>query len=255
MDLPLLEEDFEYEGVIEPAQVVSKDVELPERGVLCFFGDIVAGVVAAGRHSARQLTTLSSVAGPTPVWEIDVSGQRLAVFQPGVGAPLAAGYLEEVIAMGCRRLVACGGSGALVPELVAGHAVVVDSALRDEGTSYHYVPPSRIIEADAAAVSAVVDALHRGGIAHVVGRTWTTDAFYRETRPRVERRVGEGCIVVEMEAAALLAVARYRQVAFGQLLLASDSLAGEVWDQRGWIGARAARERVFWAAADAALGI
>lgn len=254
MDLPLLEGDFEYEGVIEPAHVVNKDLVLPERGVLCFFGDIVAGLVA-GWPSARKLTTLSSEAGSNPVWEIEVSGQPLAVFQPGVGAPLAAGFLEEVIAMGCRRLVACGGAGALVPELVMGHAVVVDSALRDEGTSYHYLPPSRIIEADGRAVAAMVGVLDRGGIAHVVGRTWTTDAFYRETRPRVERRVGEGCIVVEMEAAALLAVARYRQVAFGQLLLAGDSLAGEVWDHRGWIGAYAARERVFRAAADAAVAI
>lgn len=254
MDLPLLEGDFEHEGVIEPAHVITKDVVFPDRGVLCFFGDVVAGVVA-GRPGARQLATLSSEAGSNPVWEIEVSGQRLAVFQPGVGAPLAAGFLEEVIAMGCRKLVACGGAGALVPDLVAGHAVVVGSALRDEGTSYHYVPPSRIIEADARAVTAIGGVLDRAGIAHVVGRTWTTDAFYRETRPRVERRVGEGCIVVEMEAAALLAVARYRQVAFGELLLASDSLAGKVWDHRGWRGARAARERLFWAAADAALVI
>lgn len=198
---------------------------------------------------------LSSEAGPHPVWEIELDGRRLAVFQPGVGAPLAAGFLEEVIAMGCRRLIACGGAWALIPDLVMGHAVVVDSAVRDEGTSHHYVPPSRVIDANPHAVATMTGTLSRAGIAHVVGRTWTTDALYRETRTRVDRRVAEGCIVVEMEAAALFAVAQYRKVTLGQMLLAGDSLAGETWDDRRWMAARTAREALFLAAAEAALGL
>jgi uridine phosphorylase len=98
-----------------------------------------------------------------------------------------------------------------------------------------------------------VKACDTAGIAHVVGRTWTTDAIYRETRARVERRVAEGSVVVEMEAAALLAVARYREVAFGQVLLAGDSLAGATWDDRGWMSAGEAREALFWVAAEAAV--
>ncbi len=250
MSLPLLEDDFESEGLLQPAQVVP-DVTLPECGVLCFFGDVVAETVAV-RPDARRRAVLSNEAGSTTVWDIEVSGRRVAVLQPGVGAPLAAAFLEEVIAMGCWRLIACGGSGALVPDLVKGHAVVVKSALRDEGTSHHYVPASRTIDADSHAVATVVAALQRGGVAHVVGRTWTTDAIYRETRDRADRRVGEGCVVVEMEAAALIAVARFRNIMFGHLLLASDSLAGDTWDDRGWMSAQAARERLFWVAVEAA---
>lgn len=253
MDLPLFEDDFSAEGVIEPARVVPA-VDMPERAVLCFFGDVVRELVA-GRADARRVTTLSSEAGTSPVWEITVSGRRLAVFQPGVGAPWAAAFLEEAIAMGCHRLVACGGAGALVPELALGHAVVVNSAVRDEGTSHHYCPASRVIEADPQPIATLVQASEAAGIAHVVGRTWTTDAIYRETRERVERRVAEGCLVVEMEAAALLAVARYRKVAFGQVLLAGDSLAGQTWDDRGWMSARAARERLFWTAAETAVNL
>jgi uridine phosphorylase len=250
VDLPLLEEDFESEGLIQPARIVP-DVELPECAVLCFFREVVADTVAV-RPDARRRAVLSSEAGSTPVWDIEVSGRRLAVFQPGVGAPLAAAFLEEVIAMGCRRLIACGGAGALIPDLVKGHAVVVNSAVRDEGTSHHYLPASRTIDADPHAVATMTSALQRGGVAHVVGRTWTTDAIYRETRGRVERRVAEGCVVVEMEAAALIAVARYRDVTLGHLLLASDSLAGETWDDRGWMSAREARDKLFWVAAEAA---
>jgi uridine phosphorylase len=253
MDVPLLEGDFTAEGMIEPARVVP-EVDMPECAVACFFGEVVNEVVP-GRPDARQVTVLSSEAGPSPVWEIELSGRRLAVFQPGVGAPLAAGYLEEVIAMGCRRLVACGGAGALVPELVMGHAVVADSAVRDEGTSYHYLPADRVVDADPHAVATLVEVLDTAGVAHVRGRTWTTDAFYRETRSRVERRLAEGCVLVEMEAAALIAVAKYRGVSFGQVLLAGDSLAGESWEHRGWTSARAARERLFWIAAEAALSL
>jgi uridine phosphorylase len=220
--------------------------------VLCFFGEIVAETVAA---RARRVATLTSEAGRNPVWEIEFSGHRLAVYQPGVGAPLAAGFLEEVIAMGGRKFVACGGAGALVPGLDLGHPVVVDGAVRDEGTSHHYAPPARVIDADPQAVAVLRDTLARHDVAHTVGRTWTTDALYRETRTRVERRVAEGCVTVEMEAAALFAVARYRDVTLGQLLIAGDTLAGETWDHRGWMSARDARERLFWLAVEAVLAL
>lgn len=73
----------------------------------------------------------------------------MAVFHPGVGAPIAVGFLEEVIAAGGRSFVAAGGAGALLPDLVLGHPVIVESAVRDEGTSFHYAAPSRTIDADA----------------------------------------------------------------------------------------------------------
>lgn len=248
VDLPLLEKDFDSPAIIEPARVVA-DVDMPECAVVCFFGDVVETV--GSRADTEQVTELVSEAGRNPVWEIELSGRRLAVFQPGVGAPWAAAFLDEVIAMGVRRVIACGGAGALVPDLVMGHAIVVDSALRDEGTSHHYLPPSRVLDVDAGVVRTIVGTLDGAGVAHVVGRTWTTDAIFRETRADVERRVAEGCVVVEMEAAALLAVARYRRVTFGQLLLAGDTLAGETWDDRGWTSAHEAREKLFWLAAGA----
>lgn len=214
-------------------------------------GDVVTDVVAV-RPEARQITTLSSEAGRVPVWEIEVFGTRLAVLQPGVGAPLAGGFCEELIARGARRLIGCGGAGALVPDLALGHAIVVDSAVRDEGTSHHYLAASPVIEADSTAVSALTGALHKAGLAYTVGRTWTTDAIYRETRTRMARRIEQGCLTVEMEAAALLAITRYRNVSFGQVLLAADSLAGQSWDDRGWMSAVRARTRLFWIAAETA---
>jgi uridine phosphorylase len=250
MDLPLLEDDLGSSAVIEPSEVISP-IDMPACVVLCFFSEVLAGLAA--RDDVPELKVLEAAHGPHPVYEVERAGQRLAVLHPGVGAPLAAGFFEEAIALGGRTFVAVGGAGALVPELVLGHAVVVDGAVRDEGTSLHYLAPSRMVEADRDGVLALQETLTAAGVPFVTARTWTTDAMYRETRARVDRRVAEGCATVDMEAAALIAVARYRGVQFAQVLYAGDSLAGASWDKRGWTAAVSVRERLFWHAADAAL--
>lgn len=176
----------------------------------------------------------------------------VAVLHPGVGAPLAAMFLENLAAMGVRTVVGVGGAGALLPELTLGHAVVLGSALRDEGTSLHYLPPSRTVDADPDGVALLTGVLDRAGIPRVVGRSWTTDAIYRETPARVERRRAEQCAVVDMEAAALVAVARRIGVGYAQLFLAADSLAGPAWEHRGWTTAREARAGLFELAVTAA---
>lgn len=196
MDVPLLEDDSGSPGVIEPWQMAPEGIDMPQRAVLCFFADVLRDIVAV-RPEARQVTALTSEAGTSPVWEIELAGKRLAVLQPGVGAPWAAASLDEIVAMGCRRVITCGAAGALTPELVLGHAVVVDSAVRDEGTSYHYLPPDRVVHAAEAPVRSTAKALADAGIPHTVGRSWSTDAIYREARERVRQRVDEGCVVVE----------------------------------------------------------
>ena len=111
--------------------------------------------------------------------------------------------------------------------------VVPTAAIRDEGTSYHYLAAAGPSPVGAGGRGDPCDAA-RHGVPHVTGTTWTTDALYRETRDKVARRVAEGCLTVEMEAAAFFAVAAFRGVAFGQLLYAGDDLSGDGWDQRGW---------------------
>jgi len=222
---------------------------MPPRAVACFFGDVVTRIAA--EREARQAAHLYSEHGVHPIFELEHRDERVAFFQPGVGAPLAALFLEEAIDYGCRALVACGGAGALDGDLAVGHPVVVSAAVRDEGTSYHYLAPSRLVEAAPPVVSAIEGVLGRSGVPFTTGTTWSTDAAYRETREKVALRRAEGCITVEMEAAALLSVARFRGVCLGQLLYAADSLAGDAWDHRDWVHAHDAREALFWLAMDA----
>jgi uridine phosphorylase len=189
------------------------------------------------------------------VYRYEVDGRPVTVCHPGVGAPLAAGITEELAALGVRTFVACGGAGALNDELDLGHVMVVSSAVRDEGTSFHYAAPSRTINADTRGVEVIQRVLDDAEIPYFVGRTWTTDGYFRETRSRVARRIAEDCHMVDMESSAFMAVAQYRGLRFGQLLYAGDSLAGDQWDSRHWTRARPVRERLFRAAARAALSL
>ncbi len=247
---PILEFDPTRDAMIEPARTI-RPRDVPAHAVLCFFAEVIARVVE--EHGGRRVATLRSEIGDNPVYEIDYGGRRLAIVHPGVGAPLAAAFLEELIALGCRAFVAAGGAGVLVPELALGQVVVPTSAIRDEGTSYHYLPPGREVAASSDAVAAIVATLEHHGVPYVTGRTWTTDAIYRETRAKVARRVAEGCLTVEMEAAACFAVAAYRGVPFGQLLYAGDDLSGEHWDDRGWDRHANGRELLFRLAAESVL--
>jgi uridine phosphorylase len=196
---------------------------------------------------------LRSEIGTNPVYELDLNGRRVAAFHPGVGAPLAAAFLEEMIALGSRKFMACGGAGVLESAIALGHPIVVSAAVRDEGTSYHYLPPGREVEADPAGVAALEATLRAAHVEYLVGKTWTTDAIYRETPDKIRRRRAEGCLSVEMEAAAFFAVARFRGAHFGQLLYAGDDVGGEAWDSRHWDRHTSVREKLFWLAAEACL--
>jgi uridine phosphorylase len=247
---PILEFDSSRKAVIEPSeQIVPRDV--PEHCVPCFFLDVIEKLCDSG--GASEVACMKSEMGRHPLYEVAMDGRRLAVFQPGLTAPFAAAMLDEVIAYGCRKFIACGGAGVLDREIGVGHIVVPVSAVRDEGTSYHYAAPSREIEASPEGVAAIERILEKHGHEYVLGKTWTTDAFYRETPNKVALRRSEGCITVEMEAAAFFAVAQFRGVQFAQMLYGGDDVSGSEWDRRKWDGQGTVREKLFWLAARACL--
>lgn len=244
---PILEFDPTPDAIIDPHRVLRR-MDIPEYCVLSFFKEVIMQVCGDGK--AKFVTNLESENGANPVYEIEFEGKRVAVVHPGVGAPSAGAFLDELIALGCKKFIACGGAGVLNRELALGHVVVPTSAVRDEGTSYHYLPPSREVSADSEGVTAIEATLQHHHVPYVVGKTWTTDAIYRETRVRMERRKAEGCITVEMEASAFFAVAQFRGVQFAQLLYSGDNLDGDEWDNRGWQHHLSSREKLFWLAVE-----
>ena len=247
---PILEFDPTPEGIIEPRKLI-KPIDAPERCVICFFQEVITRLNDEGQLTL--ISTRKSEIGGHPVYEMNVDGQRVALFHPGIGAPLAAGLLDEVIPLGCRKFIACGGAGVLDREIAVGHIVVPVSAVRDEGISYHYLPPAREVSASPAGVAAIERALTARQVPYILSKTWTTDAIFRETAGKVARRRAEGCLTVEMEAAAFFAVAQFRGVTFAQMLYGGDDVSGDVWDDRGWGKRQTVREKLFWLAVEACL--
>lgn len=250
MNYPILEHDPTQGAFIEPSRVI-KSRDVPEHCVICFFKEVLDKIIV--EHNARILVNNGWEDGPHPLYEISHQGQRLAFFHPGIGAPLAVGLLEEVIAYGCSKFMVCGGCGVLEKDIAVGNIIVVSGAVRDEGVSYHYLEPSREVAAKDVAVEALTSILSNRGIPHRVGKTWTTDAPYRETPIRIARRKAEGCLTVEMESAGLIAVAQFRNVILGQVLYGGDDLSGTEWDNRAWQTRADVRESLFWLCADACL--
>lgn len=138
----------------------------------------------------------------------DLGGRRVGIIGRVVGASFAVLVAEELFASGCQLLISLTSAGQIVPARQPPYFVVIDRALRDEGTSYHYAPPSEFAEADPALVKQAEMALAQNGLHGVVGASWTTDAPFRETAEAIESAHSKGILAVEMEAAALYTFAR-----------------------------------------------
>lgn len=249
---PLWEGPDEGAALIEPSRRFPQPI-LPELAVLTLFPNGLESL--RSRSGVETLERPGSAIGPDPILVMSHQGHRMSVCSPGVGAPLAAVAVEELIALGARKFVLCGGAGALQPDLELGRLVLVEQALRDEGLSHHYLPANSKVAVSPSALGAVDQALRKMGADFVRGLTWTTDALYRETPSRIARRREQGALTVEMECAAVLAVAQYRKVPLVPLLFCGDTLATEAWDFRDWTSSTDLHERMFWLACEAALAL
>ena len=249
---PIMEFDKDRTSITMPDPFrIGAGTPIPARGVLCFFLDVFEELKREG--VLTHLGDLGSEMGKNPVYRYQIGADALTVFHPGLGAPLAAGYLEELIAVGVTMFMVCGGCGVLDVTIDAGHPVILTSAVRDEGTSYHYLPPAREVQPHPLAITALKEACLEERIDYRLGKTWTTDAFYRETPGKRKTRLAEGCDVVEMEAAAFFAVAQFREVKLGQIVYGGDLVHEDGWDLRAWRDKSDVRRQLFNLAVKAVL--
>ena len=141
----------------------------------------------------------------------ELAGREIGIIGCAVGAPFAVLVAEELFASGCKLLISVTSAGQITPVANPPYFVIIDRALRDEGTSYHYAPPAEFAEADQSLIARAVAAVKASGQHALVGASWTTDAPFRETAEAIEIAKQRGILAVEMEAAALYTFARARQ--------------------------------------------
>lgn len=229
-ELPILEYDTEVDAVIMAKNEC--DYVLPKKAVMLFMTKEIDDYVT--KNNCELVTELECIPRIVPVYKTVRDGVEIAFCHVALGGPAAVQVLEKLIAGGVEEVIAAGCCGALI-DGTAGEFFIPEAALRQEGTSYHYLPPSREVELSSAAVVAIEEALDKKGFEHRRCKVWTTDGFYRETKEMVLYRKEEGYSVVDMECASMAACAKFRNVVFGQLLFTADSLADvDAHDARNW---------------------
>ena len=232
-EIPILEFDTDQTAVFSPTHE-KLGLTLPKKCVFAFLGNYIDEY--ANKTASKQVSTFLSATKYYSIYITNYKGEEIVLCQAPVGSAPAVQILDWLIGYGVREIISAGSCGVLekIPE---GTFLVPHKALRDEGTSYHYSPPSRFMLINDKARKAIEKTILEHGMKYQEVITWSTDGFFRETKEKVAYRKGEGCSVVEMECSALAACADFRGATWGMILYTADSLADvDKYDERNWGG-------------------
>lgn len=230
---PILNFDDNKKSKLTVQQLDGKKPQGIDYGVICF--DMKTRERFANEYPSKVIGVFKgSGIQPLNIYAINFNGTEIILHQGVVGGPLAAAVMEDLATFGCKKVIALGCAGVLKPEITLGHLIIPTSAVRQEGASYHYVAPSKYIEYSPKIIDKMCKYLKEKNLPFVCGKTWTTDAFFRETQDLIDLREKEGCVCVEMENATFGAVAQFYNIKFGQILYGTDCLSGDMWDKRSW---------------------
>lgn len=227
--LPQFSEKHGYSSLITPAKVLEHRRQYgrlpstppPKTVIFCYQGRFLQQVL--------EEMPLKPCDGCFSKLHYFVDYPSVAIGDFGIGSPLIAVKMEELISWGVQEFISIGTAGSLQTKAGIGDIILCEKAIRDEGTSHHYLPATKYIHAPRRMTTKLQNLLKISALPHHVGSTWTTDSFYRQTAEEVKQYQKEGVITVDMEAAALFAVAHFYQVDLGAMFTISDSHADLTW--------------------------
>ena len=197
--------------------------------IITFSNEIEEYVI--NKFQATKVDEFFCANGKLPVYKFSYDNKTFGFYKTPVGAAISVCMLEDVTKMfDCKKFVVFGSAGTLDKKCY-GKVMIPTFAYRDEGTSYHYVCASDYIEIKNH--KKVADFMSRHNIPYEIGKTWTTDAFYRETKNNLAKRQKDGCIAVDMECSAMQAVCDFRNLDLYYFFLSGDLLDAPKWDKRG----------------------
>lgn len=217
-------------STFDPNELENVVPDFPKIGVTCFSKKLIDKIVEI--HNPEQIALISNANGKVPVYKLNYKGVDIALFMSKVGAPACTICYEEVLVMGLEKLIMFGTCGVLNKEIEDLAIIIPTSAMRDEGTSYHYLEASDEIEVNTKYKEEFKKILEEHNYSYIEGKSWTTDAPYRETRDKVLKRKENGCICVDMECASMSAVAKFREKDLFQFFYAADNLDNVKWEDR-----------------------
>lgn len=209
-------------AIINPEMLVEPIEDFPDVTVSCFSGKLFHKLLEF--FEPKKIAQVKSAVGANPIYEVIYKGERFALYQSYVGEPKCIVDYEDIMAMGSKRLILLGNCGVLDRSIEDCGIIIPTQAIRDEGCSYHYAPPGERIEVNRKYRELFKEVLKEFHYPYVEGTTWTTDACYRETREKTERRKAQGAICVEMECAGMQALCDFRGTEFFQFFYTGDNL-------------------------------
>lgn len=218
-------------AIFNPSMVFQPIEGMPRVAVSCF-SFVTFDRMLKLFPDAEVIATMKCASQRFPVYRVRYRDVELALYMSAVGAPSCVGQQEELYAMGAECLVIFGTCGVLDRAIGDCAIILPTAAMRDEGTSYHYAPPSDEIAANVHHAQLFRDLLDELHVSCVTGKTWTTDSMFRETREKTARRKAAGCVCVDMECASVAAVAQFRGKEALHFFYAADNLDAEEWDER-----------------------
>ncbi len=227
----LHEFDPSESAIFDPCRVFTPIEGMPKVAVSCI-SFVTFDRMLALFPDAVQIAELKMASQRFPVYKVKYQAVELALYMSAVGAPPCVGQQEELYAMGVECLVLFGTCGVLDRNIADCAVILPDSAMRDEGTSYHYAPPGDEIAVNVHHGQLFLRLMKELNLPCVTGKCWTTDSMYRETREKTARRKAAGCVCVDMECASVAAVAQFRGKEALQFFYAADNLDAAEWDER-----------------------
>lgn len=222
--------DPSKKAIINPEDLHENIEDCPEVAVSCFSRLTFERMLSLFLHEKIYETSLANVS--IPIYKVFIGQKELLVFNSPVGAPACVAILEDLFALGVKKLVLFGTCGVLDEDIKETSIILPTHALRDEGTSFHYAPLKEEIKVNQGTLDFLKTFLDEQKVSYREGKVWTTDAIYRETVTKLQTCKAMGAICVDMECSAVAAVASFRQVAVCQFFYAADHLSKENWDMR-----------------------
>lgn len=232
MGFPILKGKHDWDSMINPDEFVkyrrkngdNTNEKPPESVIICYSRKLMEYILK--HHKNRQVKR----AFYDRLYLVKQGKKEIGVIGGfGVGSPVASIVLEELIAFGVKKFISIGTAGTLQKHIKIGELMVCDRAIRDEGTSHHYVKTSKYAYPSKEMTGKIKKVLEKMGQKYFIGTSWTIDAPYRETVAEAKHYQKEGVATVEMEASALFTIAQYRKVKLGAIFTISDSLAELAW--------------------------
>lgn len=234
MEAPILD-FFQDEGLINKKSFIKNNQELFEKvslikkynintALLIFFRGNISEIV-----DSNKLEEVYNFISASNTNKCYIYNKKFILASCPLGAPAAGGLVEELGFMGIKNFFICGSAGQIDMSIDPTQFVLVEKAIRCEGTSYHYLPPSLYVETSKSLTNFVAKYLNGHNYQFNRSITWTTDAYYRETQKTIDCRKSQGAICVDMECAGLAAIAKFRKYKFAELLYFSDAVRQEGW--------------------------